>query len=234
MIIVTAVREELSRNADPKNKKSFQGFFKEEVKCHGVKSAVVGKIAKKYWQEIKNLSKKEIFSLGEKLLKSGYTEEAWIAYEWAYLLKKQSEPEDFKIFEKWVTNYVSNWAECDTFCNHAIGTFVDKYPEFVDKLKAWTNSKNRWVKRASAVTLILPARAGKFLKEAFEISDNLLLDKDDMVQKGYGWLLKEESRKHSKEVFDYLMKHRAEMPRTAFRYSLEKMPPDFKKKAMEK
>ncbi len=84
------------------------------------------------------------------------------------------------------------------------------------------------------MTLILPARKGMFLKEVFEISDILLTDKDDMVQKGYGWLLKEASKKHQAEVFDYVMKWKAKMPRTALRYAIEKMPVEMRKKAMER
>jgi 3-methyladenine DNA glycosylase AlkD len=84
------------------------------------------------------------------------------------------------------------------------------------------------------VTLILPARKGLFLKEVFEISDSLLTDKDDMVQKGYGWRLMEASKKHHAEVFDYLMKWKAKMPRTALRYAIEKMPVEMRQKAMEK
>jgi 3-methyladenine DNA glycosylase AlkD len=90
------------------------------------------------------------------------------------------------------------------------------------------------VRRAAAVTLIVPAKHGKFLKEAFAIADILLQDKEDLVQKGYGWLLKEASRLHHKEVFDYLMKHRDAMPRTAFRYALEKMPSSLRARAMAK
>jgi 3-methyladenine DNA glycosylase AlkD len=82
------------------------------------------------------------------------------------------------------------------------------------------------------VTLILPARQGLFLEEAFAISDILLLDKDDMVQKGYGWLLKEASKKNQENVFDFVMSRKADMPRTALRYAIEKMPSDMKKKAM--
>ena len=74
----------------------------------------------------------------------------------------------------------------------------------------------------------------EFLKEAFEISDTLLLDSDDMVQKGYGWLLKEESRKHQKEVFEYVVKNRKIMPRTALRYAVELMPKELKAEAMKK
>ena len=64
------------------------------------------------------------------------------------------------------------------------------------------------MRRAAAVSLIVPAKHGKFLKESMEIADLLLTDTDDMVQKGYGWLLKEASRKHTDEVFSYVMKNK--------------------------
>jgi len=72
-----------------------------------------------------------------------------------------------------------------------------------------------------------------FLNEIFEISDILLMDRDDMVQKGYGWMLKEASKKHQVEVFDYVMRWKAKMPRTALRYAIEKMPVEMRRKAME-
>jgi 3-methyladenine DNA glycosylase AlkD len=108
------------------------------------------------------------------------------------------------------------------------------FPGFMPEFKKWARSDNRWVKRASCVSLILPARRGEFLADVFELADILLLDLDDMVQKGYGWMLKEASRKHTKEVFDYVVKHKKNMPRTALRYAIEKMPVNLKKKAMEK
>ncbi|MDD5756813.1 MAG: DNA alkylation repair protein, partial [bacterium] len=154
--------------------------------------------------------------------------------EWAFRLEKKYVPEDFQLFAKWVKKYINNWAKCDTFCNHAVGALVEKYPALLPELKVWARSDNRWVKRAAAVTLILPARRGKFLKEALEIADILLLDQDDLVQKGYGWLLKEASRQHQQEVFAYLMKHKKIIPRTAFRYALEKMSPPLKNLAMAK
>jgi 3-methyladenine DNA glycosylase AlkD len=80
----------------------------------------------------------------------------------------------------------------------------------------------------------VPAKRGKFLPDVFEICDVLLMDEDDMVKKGYGWLLKEESRVHQKEVFDYVVKHRNVMPRTALRYAIELMPKELKAEAMKK
>jgi len=232
--VLVAVRQELLQSIDEKTRESAQRFFKEEVKFHGVKSALVKKIATKYFREIKDRDKKEIFSLCENLLQANFGEEAFIAFEWSYSLRRKYEPEDFLVFERWVDLYVDNWAKCDTLCNHTLGTFVEMYPQFIENLAVWARSENRWLRRASAVTLILPARKGAFLKEVFEISDILLTDKDDMVQKGYGWLLKEASKRHQAEVFDYVMKWKAKMPRTALRYAIEKMPVEMRKRAMER
>jgi 3-methyladenine DNA glycosylase AlkD len=55
----------------------------------------------------------------------------------------------------------------------------DRY--FLVELKKFTKSKNRWVRRTSAVSLIIPARKGLYLDAIFKIADNLLLDKDDLV-----------------------------------------------------
>jgi len=104
----------------------------------------------------------------------------------------------------------------------------------VKELKDWTRSENRWVRRAAAVSLIVPAKHGKFFDDVLEIADLLLTDNDDMVQKGYGWMLKEASRQHQQEVFDYIMRNKKAMPRTALRYAIELMPKDLKAEAMRK
>jgi 3-methyladenine DNA glycosylase AlkD len=232
--ITKKIRQELKQNSDPRTKASGQNFFKEKVKVYGVKTALVTKITKAHDKEILAMDKKEVFALCEELWQSGYMEESFVACHFSYLLRKNYEPADFKVFEKWVNNYVSNWASCDTLCNHTIGSFVEMYPKYLENLKKWARSENRWMKRASAVTLIIPARHGKFLKDIFEIADILLLDKDDLVQKGYGWMLKAASEAHQKEVFEYVMKNKDKMPRTALRYAIEKMPEALRKKAMGK
>ncbi|PVX24028.1 MAG: DNA alkylation repair protein [Candidatus Bathyarchaeum sp.] len=234
MNIINQVREEIQANATEKNRQGSRRVFKEEIKVHGVTVPAVRKIAKKAFEQIKGLDKKEIFGLCEELLKSDYIEEAFVAYIWLDWLSDAFEPEDFVVLENWLNCYVSNWAECDTLCNHPVGSFVEKYPRYIENLKKWTKSKNRWTRRGAAVSLVLPARKGMFLEDIFEIADSLLLDDDDLVQKGYGWMLKEASKQHQKQVFDYIMKNKAVMPRTALRYAIEKMPPELRKEAMKK
>jgi 3-methyladenine DNA glycosylase AlkD len=232
--VVATVRKALNDHADQKTADSFQHFFKEGEKAlvHGVKSAEVRRIGKEFFRHIKTLPKKEIFELCEALWKSQYLEESVIACVWSESQHKKYAPSDFNIFRHWVENYIDNWAACDTLCNHTIGTFIMMYPEYLQELKKWAKSPNRWVRRASAVSLIIPARKGMFLDDIFEIAEILLTDSDHMVQKGYGWMLKVASQAHQKEVFEYVISNKTIMPRTALRYSIEKMPAQLREEAM--
>ena len=232
--IIKKIKQELKEKADEHIKRSGERFFKEQVKFYGMRTPEVSRIAKEYFKKIKGQSKEEIFLLCEELWKSGYMEESFIACNWSYNLRKQYEPKDFVIFERWVKKYVSNWASCDTLCNHTVGSFLEMYPDHVSKLKIWTTSPNRWMRRAAAVSLIIPAKEGKFLRDIFQIADILLPDKDDMVQKGYGWMLKVASQVHQQEVYEYVLAHKTTMPRTALRYAIEKMPKELKNRAMGK
>ena len=67
-----------------------------------------------------------------------------------------------------------------------------------------------------------------------EIASILLLDEDDLVQKGYGWMLKAASESHRQEIFEFMMGRKDIMPRTALRYGIEKMPPEMRKKVMDR
>ncbi len=232
--ILTEIRQTLEHNIDEKTVSTGKNFFKEDIKMYGVKVPVVNKISKQYFDLLKDYSKQDIFNLCEELWKSGYNEESYIACNWSYYIHKEYTPSDFNVFEHWVNKYVTNWASCDTLCNHTIGTFVEMYPDYIAELKKWAKSNNRWTKRASTVTLIIPARKGLFLHDILEIADILLLDPDDLVQKGYGWMLKAASEAHQTEIFNYVMINKRTMPRTALRYAIEKMPGELKKKAMEK
>jgi 3-methyladenine DNA glycosylase AlkD len=232
--VISRIRQELTAQADPEIQKTSRRFFKETITCYGMKTASVIAIAKKYWKEVKDRPKIEIFSLCEELYQSEYMEESFIVSEWAHALSGRYEREDLAVFQRWIDTYITNWASCDGFCNHTMGDFIEQYPEYTDELKRWTQSENRWMRRAAAVSLIVPAKHGKFLSEALEIAGLLLEDKDDLVQKGYGWLLKEASRKHTDQVFSYVMKNKKNMPRTALRYAIELMPKDLKVEAMKK
>ena len=134
----------------------------------------------------------------------------------------------------WLLKHVHSWGACDDLCTHALGAFIHQFPEFIQKAREWTRSENRWVRRASAVCLIYSVRRKEHLLDIFETADSLLTDQDTMVQKGYGWMLKEASNHYPEEVFDYVMRNRREMPRTALRYAIEKLSPEHRMEAMKR
>lgn len=220
--------------ADAQVRESGQRFFKESVNMYGTKTKEVVQMSKKYLKEVKKLPKEQVWSMCETLWKSGMMEESFIACNWSEAFSKQFQPTDFQVLEHWVQTYVNNWASCDTLCNHTVANFVMMYPETITELKRWALSENRWVQRASAVTLIIPARKGMFLNDIFEIAEILLHSPDDLVQKGYGWMLKAASEAHCEAVFQFVLKHKDTMPRTALRYAIEKMDPEKRKLAMAK
>jgi 3-methyladenine DNA glycosylase AlkD len=232
--LVAAIRAELLRHVDPVYKRGAQNYFKEGIVLHGVRAPAVREISAKHFRAVKGLDKAKIFGLCDSLLAFGTSEERGIAFDWAYRLRRQFEPPDFRIFERWLRDHVDNWGGVDDLCCHAFGAFIDRYPEFLPSVFTWTAAKPWHLRRAAAVILIYPVRHGKYFKEAIKTADALLCDEHDLVQKGYGWLLKVASGKFPHQVLDYVMKNKADMPRTALRYAIEKMPPAWKKQPMAK
>src|SRR3989339_856631 len=237
-VIVNNIKKELREFTNTDVKKSDKSFFKEKVKTYGVRTPVVRKLANRYFKKIKHLSKEDIFKLSEKLLQGGYNQEATIAIQWVSKLKDKYSVYDFEIFEKWLDKYIDNWGKDDDFCLHVIHPMIELYPPWIEIEKPWAYSDIMCFRRPSAVSLILTT--GEFyatkhsFKDIFEVADRLLLDKEDLVQKGYGWMLKSASVHNQKQVFDYVMRHKEKMPRTALRYAIEKMPPKLKQQAMQK
>lgn len=232
--LIKAIRADLVAAGDEAFKQKSQRFFKEPATFYGINNTKLKEINRKYLPEVKKLTRAQTFELFESMLKNDYSEEAFLVTAWAPKFASQFEKNDLKTFKLWIDKYLNNWAKIDTFCNHAVADHLEKFPDDIDEIKSWVKSKNRWMRRAAAVTLILPARRGGYLEEAFEIADALITDEDDMVRKGYGWLLKEASRQHEKQVFDYVVKNKAVMPRVALRYAIEKMSPELKAEAMKR
>jgi 3-methyladenine DNA glycosylase AlkD len=211
----------------------WQKLYQEMPELYGVATPIVRQLSSEFFQKIKKKPKQEILQLCNELLRSGLSEERTIAFDWAFKLRRIYEKPDFKLLESWLMRHVHGWGACDDLCTHALGAFIYQFPEFIQNTREWTRSTNRWVRRASAVCIIYSVRRKEHLEDVFKTADALLIDKDVMVQKGYGWMLKEASNHYPKEVFGYVIKNRREMPRTALRYAIEKLSPEHRTEAMK-
>ena len=231
--ITIAVRQELKKYIDIAYRDGERKFFKEPIKNIGVRLPNRRKVAAKFWPQVNSLTKPQLFNLCEKLF-SGFSEEVTVASAWLWRSRQKLEAKDFEQFEIWVDKYLDNWAKVDDFCTHVLGYLINHFPRLTPKVFSWTKSKNRWMRRAAAVSLIYPwGKPKQFLPQILKTAMALLEDRDDLVQKGYGWMLKEAGSYNQKEVFDFVMKHKSKMPRTALRYAIEKFPLKLKQQAMK-
>lgn len=150
-----------------------------------------------------------------------------IAFDWAYRVKGQYTADTYPVFYRWLKEYVRGWGDCDDFCTHAFGELIRQHKELFPKLLDWTADGDFWVRRASAVVLIPSIMRDDYAGlDPYAIADRLLEDPHDLVQKGYGWMLKCLSQIDRDGVKDYLTVHCHDMPRVAFRYALEKFDRD--------
>lgn len=182
----------------------------------------VRNISVKYFKRLSK-DKESVFALCEKLLQMRQWGMTIIAYDWAYRMRHTYDETTFEIFEHWLKSYISDWWDCDDFCTHAFGELMIRFPHRMPEVFHWCKDENFAVRRAAAVVMILPIRKQvKRTIDPFEIADQLMSDSHYLVQKGYGWMLKVLSQSEPDKVIGYLKKH-PQMPRTAFRYALEKL-----------
>ncbi|RYY63178.1 MAG: DNA alkylation repair protein [Chitinophagaceae bacterium] len=232
--LLSRLRAALAAAGDPQNVAGAKRFFREPIDTYGLRAADTRALATAFGKELKGQSKESVFTLCEDLFRSGKMEEGHIAAAWAWSRRREFSETDGDRFERWIDRYVTNWAVCDNFCNKAVGALFTRFPALLPRTEAWALSPNRWMRRAAAVSLIAPARKGFFPEESFRVADLLLTDADDLVQKGYGWLLKEQCKKNEAAVYAFVEARKDRMPRTALRYAIEKMSPGDRKSLMER
>ena len=233
--IFKEIDERINSDISPERIEANKRFFKEDIKSAGWSVPKVRSLGKEY---LKILQKeqyefKHVLQLVEKLFKTTKLEQVTLGLEILKHYHKNYTPELFPVFAKW-TNYLTNWAHTDDFARHYIAKLLILDDSLFKELLKWTKSNNRWIRRASVVTLEIEASKGNKLKEVFTICNKLMKDEDEMVQKAIGWVLKEASRKHPQEVAAFLLHWKPKISRKILSTACEKMPVGLKQKVLEK
>jgi 3-methyladenine DNA glycosylase AlkD len=110
-------------------------------------------------------------------------------------------------------------------CAVLIGPLLADHPELIARMHEWSRHRNMWVRRASAVALIVPMRRGLALDDAYAIAEALQRHDEDLIQKAVGWMLREAGKLDSPRLERHLRTHGATMPRTTVRYAIERFAP---------
>lgn len=226
------IRKLLLALATEENRKSTQRFFKEGIDTLGVKSPDLKPISREaaFWCK-DNGGLDEAINLATQLWKKGKFEERGIAVSILRRFEKDFNNSTWRLFTDWIDD-IREWASCDNLCAHLIGPHLDGKPSRRKKLLSWTKSKNRWRRRAAAVSLVVHAREGKFLADIFKVAAPLMPDDDDMVQKGVGWLLREAARTAPEKVVKFCKTHEHHASRLILRTAAETMNEKWQQKLL--
>ena len=138
--------------------------------------------------------------------------------------KKKDETLRQKLFDLYLsqTNHINNWDLVDLSCHHIVGEYLlDKSRDILYQL-----AQNRllWDNRIAIVSTYAFIRKGQ-LEDTYALSELMMHHPHDLMHKAIGWMLREAGKRDSDRLYDYIISHRADMPRTMLRYAIEKFSP---------
>jgi 3-methyladenine DNA glycosylase AlkD len=215
----------LDELADPEHSSGAAQFFREPIHARGVRSPELIALSADLYREIKAWPVRSRDELVTGLWKDSHIETGALACYLYRRFAKSFGEREFRLFERWLDQYATNWSHCDGLSVYLLAPAIAHVPELAPELIPWTKSRNRWKRRAAAVALVKEAKHGRHLQLIFEIAAALAHDPEDLVEKGAGWLLKETYPARPREVVEFLKVRGKGWPRLVLRYAAEKMTP---------
>jgi 3-methyladenine DNA glycosylase AlkD len=142
--------------------------------------------------------------------------------------QKGDEPTRKRIHDLYLTHtrFINNWDLVDASARDIVGGYLaDKSRKPLDRL---ARSKSLWDRRISIVATHHFIRRHEF-DDTFRIAERLLADREDLIHKAVGWMLREVGKRDQQPLEDFLCRHGKIMPRTMLRYAIERFPEDLRK-----
>lgn len=224
--MIEKLRSKLMENRDEKKAKVLQRFFKTGVGEYGEGDIFLG-ITVPRQREIA----KEFFGLPfpkiEELLNSKIHEERMTGG--LILVGKYANSKDKgEIVNFYLKNAkkFNNWDLVDLTAPRILGDFlINRKREVLYKL---SKSKNLWERRIAIVSTYPLIKKNNF-EEILEIAEELLEDKEELINKAIGWMMREVGKKEVVVLENFLNKNYNRMPRITLRYAIEKFPKEKQK-----
>ena len=221
--VVRGICRHLKARGSAEHAAGVQWFFKEQVRSHGWYAADLRRYARALHRDLAG-DPARLLEVAESLFARPVLEEKATAVCMLQPSLYRFGNSEFSRFDRWLDAVVS-WADHDALAMYLLGPLIAAEPSRVRRPATWATSPNRWRRRAAAVSLIHGIRRGAFAREATAITMQLLFDRDDMVQKGLGWLLREWAKHCPADAVPVLLQIRDRASRLVLRTGCEKLGP---------
>jgi 3-methyladenine DNA glycosylase AlkD len=230
--IADHIRRVLKDGGSAPHSEEVQRFFKEEVQSRGWYTAELRKFAVRFRRSIvRERGMDFLIQVADRLFTGQVLEEKAMGVLLLENQTKQFGDSEFRLFASWLDR-VSSWADHDALAHYLLSPMVAAKPARCREVLLWAGSPNRWWRRAACVALIRGARERRFHPQIVRLSNQLLHDEDDMVQKGLGWLLREEAKADPRTTVPYLMKIRNKAPRLVLRTACETLSAEARRRVL--
>lgn len=234
----TVAREALARlreKADPVRARGAEAYFRETVRAFGVRATDVRRIAAGLHRRVKReWTVEDAVRLCDLLLPRPELEAKGVAILVLHRFRRTYPQELFDTVHGWLAaDLLANWASVDALCPEVVGALVAAHPPLRRRLEGWARSDNRWVRRASLVSLLKLARRPECRDSIYAMARRHFDSDDDLVQKAAGWLLREVGKADMAALEAFLRANGPRIPRTTLRYAIERFPPARRRELLE-
>ena len=232
--IAKHIRRVLVNGASAPHSAEVEWFFKNEVKSRGWYTHELRKLAVRFRRTIIAESGVPfLLEVADRLFRGDVLEEKVFAVLMLQGIVGEFGRPQFKLFESWLDR-ISSWADHDGLVHYLLGPMIAADAALLARPLRWAKARDRWHRRAAAVSLIHRTRQHKNFDHIQRVTEMLLADDDDMVQKGLGWLLREAAKFNREQTVEYLMTIRQRAPRLVLRTACETLPPAMKERVLGK
>jgi len=221
--VLKEVRKQLRKSSSKKQAKILQRFFKTGPGEYGQRDIFLG-VKVPETRRVAKLFKDLSLTNTIKLLKSSIHEERLLAL--LILIQKYKEAEErerealYRLYLRH-TRYINNWDLVDLSAEQIVGAFISDKDR--DPLYELARSSSLWERRIAILATYHFIKKSSF-DETLKISRILLTDKEDLIHKAVGWMLREVGKRNLPAEEKFLKNHYKLMPRTMLRYAIEKFP----------
>jgi len=229
---VAAIRKQLRALANRERARVLQGFFKTDPGEYGEGDVFLGIRVPDVRRVAVQHSEIPLTRVG-KLIQSGIHEERLLAL--LILVRKFSGADDTgrkAIYNFYLshTALINNWDLVDLSAEKIIGPFLAERSK--RPLYRLARSRSLWERRIAITSTFHYIKHNRF-GETMKIAGMLLEDREDLIHKAVGWMLREVGKRDQPVEEAFLKQHYGEMPRTMLRYAIERFPEPLRQRYLQ-
>ncbi len=229
-------RETLRKAADPKVAEGARMYFKrwEKVFFHGIRTPDLRLIERGLYQQVKGCwSHAEIVEFAGRMVRNRFNEEKAVGLIMLGRDWKRYERDLLATARGWLEeDRCGDWSLTDLLSTKVLAPLIRRFDGMEEEIREWWRAENLWVRRAGVVSFVPLVRDARYQELAYGAVTALAGDREDLIQKACGWLLREAGKKDEGRLEQYLLRQKNALGRTTVRYAIERFPEEKRKRLL--